>query len=615
MRRVTCILVFAWAILFAGAVERAEAAEPKAGLPSPSDGAKDIGLDVTLWWSPGWSRAAKHQDIFLGTDESAVRNATDVNVPPGVARVIGSVYTRKPASLELGKTYYWRVDTIWPGREGSPWKGDVWRFTTKVCVDSTDNFESYGSSDALRGKWTIGGGSWIELSTTERRGGSKSMELQYYNRYGYKFSDASRTFDPPQDWASKAASVLEVYMKGFLSNKEDQVYFTLEDADGTSATVLYGGGSDIVKTESWMPCGVFLDEFIGVDLSAVKTLVIGIGDPTGSTTSLASGIVFIDDISLCVPACIPEIDIVGDLTEDCKVDFDDHAIMARYWGRHEGTVSPRLPNPAALKGFYKFDETYGVQAKDSSGSSFHGQLLQKEGTPVPKWETGKKNKCLFLNGEYGVLIVDPDASPTEHVFSDIDTAVTICAWVKGSKDAGTQRGLLFRAQRPIPQTSNTLQVLSIYVQTSGGKVNFETGPGDRDKLELEGPDNWDDWNHYAFVKDADRGLQQIYRNGCLLAEAWDKRESFEDICSASIGLMIPGFYYGYTGWVDDFRVYNYALSGAEIVSVMGGASDVCPLESLANIHDEEEPGSRKVDVKDYSMLAENWLAEEVWPER
>lgn len=612
MRRMIFILVFAAAVVCIAGVEQAEAAEPTAGLPSPSDGKKDVGLEVMLWWSPGWANRAKNQDIFFGTDESAVRNATDVSVPPGLARIPGSQYKYALEPLKLGTTYYWRIDTIYPTQPGGPWIGEVWRFTTKACVDSTDNFESYGSTDALRGVWTEGGGAWIESATGESHGGNRSMELQYYNRSGFKFSDATRTFDPPKDWSSSGPEAIRFFYKGFLSNDEDQLYITLADANGVSATVLYDGGADALKTETWLPCGVFLDEFTNVNLAAVESLLIGIGDHTSSTNSRASGQIYIDDISLCVPACVPEIQIPGDVTADCKVDFEDHALMARDWGRHDGPVVPMMPNPTALKAWYKFDESSGLRAKDSSGNNFHGDLYQRDGTPVPSWRLGKKSGSLFFEGKYGVLIVDPNGSPI-HVFSEVDKAVTICTWVKGFTEASSRRTVIFQAHES--SLSGAKAILSIYIQTSGGAINFDTGLGERDRLALPGPDNWDAWNHYAFVKNTDKGFQQIYRNGCLVAEKTDARASLKDIGMASIGLERQWYREGYVGWIDDFRVYNYALSQREIVHIVDESVAGCPLTSAVNIHDEEEPGNRIVDFKDYSLLAENWLAEELRPQR
>jgi hypothetical protein len=85
--------------------------------PKPADGAGNIDLGVKLSWTAGFG--AKLHYIVFGDDFDEVNNAA-MGVPNGPAN-----YT--PGSLELAKTYYWRVDEF----DGSQtYKGEVWSFTT-----------------------------------------------------------------------------------------------------------------------------------------------------------------------------------------------------------------------------------------------------------------------------------------------------------------------------------------------------------------------------------------------------------------------------------------------------------------------------------------------------
>lgn len=56
---------------------------------------------------------------------------------------------------------------------------------------------------------------------------------------------------------------------------------------------------------------------------------------------------------------------------------------------------------------------------------------------------------------------------------------------------------------------------------------------------------------------------------------------------------------------------------------VGKSSEVCawllrvgylPLESVANIYDAEPAGSRSVNLRDFAVLAVNWLGRQFWPE-
>ena len=97
--------------------------------PIPADQAEDVARDVVLSWTPG-GYAEKH-DIFLGKNFDDVNTASTTVDPNGVYKgrqdpnqypAIGTV------RLEIGETYYWRIDGIGtvPGNE--IYRGKVWQF-------------------------------------------------------------------------------------------------------------------------------------------------------------------------------------------------------------------------------------------------------------------------------------------------------------------------------------------------------------------------------------------------------------------------------------------------------------------------------------------------------
>jgi hypothetical protein len=91
--------------------------------PEPADGAKFIDPNVELSWNPGFE--AKIHNVYFGD------NFEDVNAGAG-ATAKGPVGNTDftPGTLELDKTYYWRIDAF-DGIETH--KGDIWSFTiTKV---------------------------------------------------------------------------------------------------------------------------------------------------------------------------------------------------------------------------------------------------------------------------------------------------------------------------------------------------------------------------------------------------------------------------------------------------------------------------------------------------
>jgi len=86
--------------------------------PVPSDGGKFIDTEnLTLSWTVGFG--AKLHFVYFGDDFDTIANATDA--PPS------GLTTYSPGPLEVGKTYYWRIDE---SDGDNTYTGDVWSFTT-----------------------------------------------------------------------------------------------------------------------------------------------------------------------------------------------------------------------------------------------------------------------------------------------------------------------------------------------------------------------------------------------------------------------------------------------------------------------------------------------------
>ncbi len=104
----------------AGNVWSFTAASESASSPKPANGARYVALDVALEWTPGMTGLSR--DVYFGTDRAAVAaGAAETKKAAGQAEV-----TYKPAALQAGTTYYWRVDEA-----GSTVAGDVWSFTVR----------------------------------------------------------------------------------------------------------------------------------------------------------------------------------------------------------------------------------------------------------------------------------------------------------------------------------------------------------------------------------------------------------------------------------------------------------------------------------------------------
>jgi hypothetical protein len=92
-----------------------------ASLPSPFDGAYDVNSGL-LSWVPD-ATAVSH-DVYVGTDETAVQNATTAS-PEYQDTTTQTSYTA--SNLDTLTTYFWRVDTETSSQTIT---GYVWMFTT-----------------------------------------------------------------------------------------------------------------------------------------------------------------------------------------------------------------------------------------------------------------------------------------------------------------------------------------------------------------------------------------------------------------------------------------------------------------------------------------------------
>ncbi len=85
--------------------------------PTPPDKARLVDPETDLSWSPGWG--AKMHTVYFGDNFDDVNNATGGTAQPGTTYTLDT--------LEMGKTYYWRVDEF---DAKTTHKGDIWSFTT-----------------------------------------------------------------------------------------------------------------------------------------------------------------------------------------------------------------------------------------------------------------------------------------------------------------------------------------------------------------------------------------------------------------------------------------------------------------------------------------------------
>jgi len=267
--------------------------------PYPDSGATDVDPDVVLSWRAG--REAAQHDVYISADEQAVIDGT-----APIVSVAKTIYG--PLSLDLGQTYYWKVNEVNQTETPAMWQGELWGFTTRQFL-VVDDFESYNDLDTTDPQSNRIFSTWIDGYGTTTNGsivgyenppfcektivhsGEQSMPFLYANTGGKTYSEAERTFAVGQDWTTGGAKILSLWFYGKASNTAEQLYVKVN-----GVKVVYGGNVTDIQKALWHEWNIELASF-GVNLQKVTKLSIGVGNPT-STTPGGSGVVYFDDIRL-----------------------------------------------------------------------------------------------------------------------------------------------------------------------------------------------------------------------------------------------------------------------------------------------------------------------------
>jgi uncharacterized protein YegL len=391
---------------------------------------------------------------------------------------------------------------------------------------------------------------------------------------------------------------------GIKSNIAAPLYVTLQDSSLNTATVT-NPDPNAVLNPAWQEWGIPLSSFAGVSKNTITKLTVGVG-----TRSVTTGTIYVDDIRLYLPSCVPALlKPLADFTNDCLVDYADLQIMVRDWLLTDSSVATSPPVDANMVVRYEFEDNLYDSA------SYAGY---QNGDPCGSitYDTGAVgNRALSLGGGTCANFSNPTA---------LDFGTTnwsVCAWIKttqsGTGDAN--KGSIFG--KGGDSTDGIRYALGVGEVTEG-RVSLTT---DDNVTKVQATStttiNNNVWHQVVGLRDG--AALRLYVNGML--EATTTLPAGYNISGTSQHNAYAGtitnhstgsVYKFYQGLIDDVRVYNYALSNAEIayIATKGAAQMYIPLRSPANIYDAEPPNSKSVNLRDYALLADMWLEELLWPQ-
>ncbi|MCP4451528.1 MAG: hypothetical protein GY809_08705, partial [Planctomycetes bacterium] len=501
----------------------------QARMPEPASGAVDILPGATVTWRAG--READTHTMYLSADVNAVMDGS----APSVSATTNSL-DLGTLGLDMGQTYYWRVDEVNEAETTPVWAGPVWNLTTVNTV-VVDDFESYNnfSPDRPFQTWLDGfgysadeffpveypgngtgagighdiwtltsphyGGSIMETGSAVN--GRQSMPF-YFTNTGGETSQTDRTFAPAQDWTLGGAKTLAIAVRGALSlATTDKLYVKINDTK-----VMYDGDLTVPIWKQWQ---IELAS-LGIDLSNVTTMSFGV---EGS----GSGMVLLDDILL-----------------------------------HQ-TAPPIMGPPAgadqSLVAHWTLDETEGLTVADSSGYGNDGVLIGMTGT---EWAPGHNGGALEFSGTGQHVLLGNDTS------MQISGSVTLSAWAKmnaGNADAymgigGKLKTAPYRGFSLVRHSSN---VFRFWADDGAGNIGGFDASSDGTYTDTE-------WHHLVGV--VDDGTSMLYVDGVIQAKTSAVNLQIAEE-PAHIGRQYSGLDDRYwNGLVDDVRIYYRALSEQEI---------------------------------------------------
>lgn len=549
---------------------RALASRLEASNPSPADKSQLDKTEVTLAWQPG-KYAATH-NVYFSDDAAGLDSAlVGENLPL-------EVDSFGPISVELGRTYYWFVEEV---NDGSVWSSDVWSFDTQKYL-VIDDFDSYVSvagpgEPSLLSTWTDGSVNATGAAVTldDEYVGS-SMNLAYDNSQAPFESRAELLFDEDMDMVAGGVKALSLELSGDPNNDAGTLDIVLLDAYGTAHSVT---ADDSLGRRSPRTINVDLQEFAGasVDLTAIRSLAVRVGGD-------GSGVVTIDDIRLHPPRCLPQYALTS-FDGDCTTDFDDFSRIMAYWLAADYDVLAAEPDAGRLQAHYRFDEGSGLTAGDSSANAYDAAI---EPNGIDAWDAGGYDGyCLAFDGNFVVTV-------PEEVFASVFDEVTVAVWVHIDADVNPE---------------------------SVGRAEFGAGPADPNEswdrlswVQDEPQQNTGRWCHYAFVKNAGDSVMRIYHDGVLVARNTEAALPTDgsNAGASTIGGKADGSG-RFKGKLDDMRIYDYALSHAEILYLVGGddAQLHQPLQPVLAPGDPHEDGI--IDFRDMAIMGQWWLEDSLWP--
>ena len=205
----------------------------------------------------------------------------------------------------------------------------------------------------------------------------------------------------------------------------------------------------------------------------------------------------------------------------------------------EVTVDLMRVDESKQESYYSFDNVSGTTVTDD-WSGYNATL--REGATV---EAGMSGSALSVNEAGMGALVENNR--------ELETDWTVTYWVKTTAS--------FSSEISVMEDADQLYSLSLKM-AADRDAGFRVGNGSGDVLTYQYGFQKDTWYHIAWVRDYDTGLK-LYVNGTFVKDnSWTANRSAVKSPIDVIGGT------GFTGLIDEVKIYNAPLTAAEVAASM-----------------------------------------------
>ena len=257
------------------------------------------------------------------------------------------------------------------------------------------------------------------------------------------------------------------------------------------------------------------------------------------------------------------------------VNFDDSAWTSATVGAgfDQGGSGPL--------GWWNFnDNSVPAQASDASGRGLTGTVLNSVYTADAGGQSGLPGDRAMSFAGNGVVNF-PGANSTAFDAITAANAVAVSAWIYGAASQPAAAFLFFAGSNA---DGSGTRVLDAHVPWSDSVIYWDTaGCCDMSRQRLStgdsNPNHWRGrWNHYLLQKDGNR--KEIWQNGALIASGTNT-DAMMNFRSLYLGAFDAAGSSGYQGLIDDFAIWDGALSPAQIASLATRSATPLAARTLA----------------------------------